>query len=407
MRARRTTNNVGIVSYTNRKETNGKNYGIFRLNKIKLSDGGALKGRIKHSWRELKDESLDKDKCQYLKGQTAQEIFENYKKNISTLTQTPRSNAVGSLEIVITCTKNSIPNEEQTNFMNDAKKAIEKQFGKENIIGVALHRDETTPHLHAFVTPIQTMNDGTKKLNAKNWTGGKQKMVELQNFFHKEVFPKYGLERGEAAEITQRKNQRPKLEAKEKLLRGKEKRLDERERKIATAEKKLLPKIDALRTVENVPKFPPVLEAVPIAKLPAKKIFESAEKLAEKTAEATFKFCQKQYENLHKAYNQVSQAIGAEKLMRQSAEKDAEQLKQIIDGMSKELDQAKKLVNDMTPNQAEKLAAEMRKNDCQNYGELNQKIHDRKQAEIARQSHEKALQRTQTKKKGSDMGWER
>ena len=257
-----------------------------------------LKGRIKHSWREHGDETLDKNKCQYLRGENSEQIWDNYKKNISELTQAPRSNSVGCLEVVITCSKDSIPKDKQADFFNDSVKALKKQFGSKNLCGVALHHDETAPHLHAFVTPIQELENGVKKLNAKSWTGGKQKMVELQNFFHKEVFAKYGLERGESAELTKRKNQRPKLDAKEKLLRGKELALAKREQVLTKREQSLEKKLEALRPLDKVKNFSPALEALPLAKLPVKKVFESAEKVIQKTAEVTFKACQKQYQIL-------------------------------------------------------------------------------------------------------------
>lgn len=403
----RTSNGSWYSELYQQRRKNGKktNYGVFRLNKIKLADGGAVKGRIKHSWREHGDTSLDKSKCEYIHGKTAEQIFSNYKKNLSTLTKSPRSNSVGCLEVVITCSKDSIKDESA--FFNDSVKALRKQFGRENLVGVALHRDESSPHIHAFITPIQTMEDGSKKLNAKEWTGGKQKMVELQNFFHREVFSKHGLARGEPSELTNRKNQRARLTQRENLVKGREEALRVKEKKIAIAEKNLAPKLEALRTVENLPKFSPKLEALPLSQLPVKKVFESAQKIAEKTAEKTLEFAQKQYRILHKAYQDVAKAIGAEKIMRHAAEQEVLALNRIVDGVTKELDSAKKLINGMTPNQAEKLASEMRKNNCQNYGELNQKIHEKKQEEILRQKHEKAQERAKTRKRESGMGYER
>lgn len=386
-------------------------YGIFRLEKIKLTNSGELAGRIRHSWRENKDPSLDKEKCQFIGGQTAKEVYKNHKKNVSTLSKAPRSTAVGNLEIVITTSKDSIPKDKQAEFYNDSVEQLKKIFGEENVCGVALHKDETTPHLHAFITPVQTLEDGTKKLNAKHWTGGKTKMRELQDKFYDNVFSKYGLERGESAELTKRKNQRPTLESEKAVLRGKEQKLEQREKKVAQAEKNIKPKIDALKRVESVQKFPPVLDAVPVAKLPVKKVFESAEKVVKKTAEVTLKFCQKQYQALHKAYIQVSQALGAEQIYSQSLNKDNDSLHKVIEGMSKELEQIKKDFSSMTPETAEKLAKEMRANNCQNYGELNQKTHEKKQAEkqaeIDRQNAEKAQKRAQARKRGSDMGMER
>lgn len=378
-------------------------FGIFRFDKIKLADGGALKGRIKHSWREHGDETLDKEKCQYLRGDNAEKIWENYKNNIATLTQAPRSNSVGCLEIVITCSKDSISKDKQADFFNDSVKALKKQFGSKNLCGVALHHDETAPHLHAFVTPIQELENGSRKLNAKSWTGGKQKMVELQNFFHKEVFQKYGLERGESAELTKRKNQRPKLDSKEKLLRGKELALQKREQTLIKREQTLEKKLDALKPLDKVKNFSPALEALPLAKLPVKKVFESAEKVVQKTAEMTFKFAQKQYKILHQAYREVSSALGYEKLMNQNLSQDLARSDTIINGMANELEKHKTALKNLTPEKCEKLAKNMRDNNCQNYGEWEKQ----EQEKIAQERAQKAQERAKTRKRGSNMGFER
>lgn len=378
-------------------------FGIFRFDKIKLADGGALKGRIKHSWREHGDETLDKEKCQYLRGDNAEQIWQNYKKNISELTQAPRSNAVGCLEVVITCSQDSIPKDKQTDFFNDSIKALKKQFGSKNLCGMALHHDETAPHLHAFITPIQELENGTKKLNAKSWTGGKQKLVELQNFFHKEVFSKYGLDRGEAAELTHRKNQRPKLDSKEKILRGKENALNAREKKLEAREKAIEKKLDALKPLEKVKEFSPAMEALPLAKLPVKKVFESAEKVVQKTAEMTFKACQKQYQILHKAYRDVCQALGYEKLMNQNLSQDLSRSDTIINGMSQELTKWKESFRKLTPEKCDKLAQQLRDSGCQNYGEWEKQEQER----IAQENNEKARQKAQRKKRGNEVGWER
>ena len=378
-------------------------FGIFRFDKIKLADGGAIKGRIKHSWREHGDETLDKEKCQYLRGDNAEQIWQNYKKNISELTQSPRSNAVGCLEVVITCSQDSIPKEKQTDFFNDSVKALKKQFGSQNICGMALHHDETAPHLHAFITPIQELENGTKKLNAKSWTGGKQKLVELQNFFHNEVFSKYGLDRGEAAELTHRKNQRPKLDRQEKLLRGKENALNAREKKLEAREKALEKKLEALKPLDKVKNFSPALEALPLAKLPVKKVFESAEKVIQKTAEETLKFAQKQYKVLHQAFKEVSSALGYEKLLNQNLSQDLARSDTIINGMAQELEKHKTALKNLTPEKCDKLAKNMRDSGCQNYGEWEKQEQER----IAQERAQKAQERTKTRKRASGMGYER
>ena len=46
---------------------------------------------------------------------------------------------------------------------------LEDRHGKENVIATTIHRDESTPHLVAYVVPLV---DG--KLNAKKFLGGRE-----------------------------------------------------------------------------------------------------------------------------------------------------------------------------------------------------------------------------------------
>ncbi len=50
-----------------------------------------------------------------------------------------------------------------------------KEFGKDNIVGIDLHTDESSPHFHIVVTPIK---DG--KLQAKAWLDGASKVAALR-----------------------------------------------------------------------------------------------------------------------------------------------------------------------------------------------------------------------------------
>ena len=56
---------------------------------------------------------------------------------------------------------------------------LKEEFGAENIKSAVLHQDEQTPHIQAHVIP---RHEG--KLNAKHWTGGKQRCSELQDRYH-------------------------------------------------------------------------------------------------------------------------------------------------------------------------------------------------------------------------------
>lgn len=69
-----------------------------------------------------------------------------------------------------------------------------------NVIGMQVHLDETTPHIHAWVMPTK---DG--KYNCKHYLGGSMKMQQLQDNYHAHMqqwMPEVAWERGQKKEIT-------------------------------------------------------------------------------------------------------------------------------------------------------------------------------------------------------------
>lgn len=61
------------------------------------------------------------------------------------------------------------------NLAKAAKAWAIKEFGEENVVGVDLHTDESSPHVHVVVTPIK---DG--KLQAKAWLDGSVRCAQLR-----------------------------------------------------------------------------------------------------------------------------------------------------------------------------------------------------------------------------------
>ena len=65
--------------------------------------------------------------------------------------------------------------------MTEAYDWLAEKHGEENIIMASKHRDETTPHIHIVVVPI----DEKGKLNARSFIGGtKHRMGDLQDEFY-------------------------------------------------------------------------------------------------------------------------------------------------------------------------------------------------------------------------------
>jgi hypothetical protein len=82
--------------------------------------------------------------------------------------------------------------EQQNAYFQEALDWLEKRHGKENVVGWSIHRDETSPHLVAYVVPMSER--GT--LNAKQWTGGAAALSRMQTDFAKTVGSRNDLERG-------------------------------------------------------------------------------------------------------------------------------------------------------------------------------------------------------------------
>ncbi|KAA6336986.1 Plasmid recombination enzyme [termite gut metagenome] len=91
---------------------------------------------------------------------------------------------------------------------------LEKTFGAENLVSAVLHRDETTPHIHATIVPIVTgerrkakeekSTEGKKKYRKKNPDAARlcaddvmarDKLKAYQDSYA-ETMQKYGLQRG-------------------------------------------------------------------------------------------------------------------------------------------------------------------------------------------------------------------
>lgn len=76
-------------------------------------------------------------------------------------------------------------------WIDENKKFIEKEFGKENVVRFTLHMDEKTPHIHVVTIPLT--EDG--RLSAKEIIGNKKEMQARQDRYAYSMM-EFGLERG-------------------------------------------------------------------------------------------------------------------------------------------------------------------------------------------------------------------
>jgi len=92
-----------------------------------------------------------------------------------------RKDAVKSVRIILSGSHDRMKEiEKNPNLFKAWKQAnlefMTEKFGKENLVRFTLHRDETTPHIHAVVVPI-TFDGG---LSAKKMLGGPKELAMLQ-----------------------------------------------------------------------------------------------------------------------------------------------------------------------------------------------------------------------------------
>lgn len=104
-----------------------------------------------------------------------------------------RKDAVLCVEYLITASPDWVGwhKSDEQKYFDDAKRWLEDRHGKDNVIATTIHRDESTPHMIAYVVPLV---DG--KLNAKKFLGGRQKLSDMQTDFAKSVGEPLGLVRG-------------------------------------------------------------------------------------------------------------------------------------------------------------------------------------------------------------------
>lgn len=126
----------------------------------------------------------------------------------------PRKNSVHAIEFMISASKdffqdwtdpktgkNYRPYDEKSYLYNSIH-WLEDRYGKDNVVAWSIHMDESTPHVHAIVTPIvqkevnwkNRNGEGTKienRLVAREITGGPDKLRKLQDDFHGHVSKRY------------------------------------------------------------------------------------------------------------------------------------------------------------------------------------------------------------------------
>lgn len=161
------------------------------LRTAKLKNAGSIGASLGHNYRIMDTPNADKSLTHLNEHECS---LEQVKQNIENrLPENIRKNGVRVIEYLITASPEwkGWGTDAETEFFDQAKKWLREKHGSENVVGLSIHRDETTPHLVAYIVPI----DPAGKLNARHFLGGREKLSEMQTDFSERV-SHIGLERG-------------------------------------------------------------------------------------------------------------------------------------------------------------------------------------------------------------------
>ena len=229
-------------------------YAIMRMEKRNASN---IVGMFKHNERknenysnedinrELSSQNYQLIECDSYKEKINQEIKERYKVNKSI-----RKDAVLCVETVFTSDKeffDKLTPEQERLYFEKSVEFLKEQFGEKNIIFATVHKDETTPHLHAGFIPMT--DDG--RLSYKNFVNSKYDLIKLQDkYFEKmvEFFPE--LERGQNSKETKARhlaNQEYKIQQKEKAMELQLEQINKNAMELEEKKKKLEAKKERLK----------------------------------------------------------------------------------------------------------------------------------------------------------------
>ena len=160
----------------------------------KLATMGSVASSMQHNFRERETPNADPERTpenEHLQAKTTDEAMGKLRE---LLPEKRRKDAVLAVEYVMSASPEwwkTATEAQQKAFFEKSQAWLADKYGKENILVASIHRDETSPHMSAFVVPMTA--DG--RLSAKEFMGNRDKMRKDQTTFA-ERMADLGLERG-------------------------------------------------------------------------------------------------------------------------------------------------------------------------------------------------------------------
>lgn len=167
-------------------------FAIMRCKKLKGL--GSVASSLKHAYRERETPNADPKLTPSNGLELSRSTDEAMVLIRNRLPEKRRKDAVLAVEYLMTASpewwKTASPKAQEMFFQRSVE-WLKQKYGADNLAALVIHRDETSPHLSAFVVPV-TKNG---RLTAKEFIGNKTKMSKDQSSFAAAVAD-LGLQRG-------------------------------------------------------------------------------------------------------------------------------------------------------------------------------------------------------------------
>lgn len=167
-------------------------YAILRVAKLKSL--GEIGGSLAHTFRERPTPNAAPERTHANEHWGAATGAEALAAIRNLLPEKRRSDAVLCIEYFVG--RSPAWRGDDDRYFAQAVDWLAERHGRENVVSAHVHRDETTPHLVAYVVPL----DGGR-LNAKKWLGGRAVLSAMQTDFWQNVARRHGLMRGEEGSV--------------------------------------------------------------------------------------------------------------------------------------------------------------------------------------------------------------
>lgn len=182
-------------------------HAIFSLKKLSRGD---LVNANRHDKREMQVLNADKDKInanEYLVSSQNESYMKLIDKRIEDTkeyrTKNLRSDAVQAFSVVLAIPQEKADSIDVKAWSEKSMQWLDKTFNQDkekfgnNIVSAILHMDESSPHIHAIVSPV----DKNGHFNAYEFVHGPGSLRQMQTSYAEEM-KEFGLERGKKYSIS-------------------------------------------------------------------------------------------------------------------------------------------------------------------------------------------------------------